>query len=98
MRSCRGSGPRRHMGGSGSSTTSLRTSRTSSTSDGPTDARDPGQTGDVAVGRDGGRGLRRAVGYLRLVHPYPSTLDAVVTGILAAIAGGAPVVALRLAV
>jgi len=50
------------------------------------------------VGRDGGRGLRRAVGYLRLVHPYPSTLDAVVTGILAAIAGGAPAVALRLAV
>ena len=35
-------------------------------------------------------------GLIRIVHPFPSTLDAVVTAAIVLIAGGTPVVALRL--
>lgn len=34
----------------------------------------------------------RAVGVVRLVHPFPSVLDAVATAVLAALAGGGPIV------
>lgn len=42
--------------------------------------------------------MRRLGGFVRLVHPFPSLLDAVVTGAIAAIAGGSPVICLRLAI
>jgi 4-hydroxybenzoate polyprenyltransferase len=38
------------------------------------------------------------VGLVRMVHPFPSLLDAVVTGVIVLIAGGAPAVAARLGV
>ncbi len=37
------------------------------------------------------------VGLLRLVHPFPSALDGIVTGAIVLLAGGPPVAALRLA-
>ena len=39
----------------------------------------------------------RGVGLLRLVHPFPSALDGIVTGGVVMLAGGPPVAALRLA-
>jgi len=42
--------------------------------------------------------VRRLGGVIRLVHPFPSLLDAAVTGVIAAIAGGSPAVCVRLAV
>jgi 4-hydroxybenzoate polyprenyltransferase len=42
--------------------------------------------------------VRRLDGLVRLVHPFPSLLDAVVTGVIAAMAGGSPTVCLRLAI
>ena len=72
------------MVASASSSTSSRTSRISSTSE-------PGVSGSQ-------RGIgRRLYGLVRLVHPFPSTLDAVVTGVVAGIATGRPDVVLRLA-
>jgi 4-hydroxybenzoate polyprenyltransferase len=40
----------------------------------------------------------RALGLIRLFHPFPSILDGVVTAVVALVAGGAPVIALRLGV
>jgi 4-hydroxybenzoate polyprenyltransferase len=42
--------------------------------------------------------VRRLGGFVRLVHPFPSLLDAILTGAIAAIAGGTPAVCARLAV
>ncbi len=42
--------------------------------------------------------MSRVGGFIRLLHPFPSLLDAVVTGAIALIAGGPPMTALRLAV
>jgi 4-hydroxybenzoate polyprenyltransferase len=42
-------------------------------------------------------GLHRAAAFIRLVHPFPSILDAIVTGLLALIAGASVAVAWRLA-
>ena len=39
----------------------------------------------------------RGLGLLRLVHPFPSALDGIVTGAIVLLAGGPPVTALRLA-
>ncbi len=66
-----------------SSTTSSRTSRTSSTSD-----PDPDRAGEPVP----------ASAPYRLVHPFPSVLDAIVTGLLAALAGGGAAVVGMLAV
>src|SRR5580765_746158 len=70
MPSFRASVRRSRMVGSGSSTTSSRTSASSSTSD-----RAPG------VGA-------RALGWIRLTHPFPSILDGLVSGAIAFLAGG----------
>jgi 4-hydroxybenzoate polyprenyltransferase len=42
--------------------------------------------------------VRRLGGFVRLVHPFPSLLDAAITGIIAAIAGGSPADCVRLAI
>ena len=42
--------------------------------------------------------MRRLGGFVRLVHPFPSLLDAAVTGVIAAIAGGSPAACVRLAI
>jgi 4-hydroxybenzoate polyprenyltransferase len=41
--------------------------------------------------------VSRLAGLLRVAHPFPSTLDAIVTGVLASVAGGSPGVVVRLA-
>ncbi|MFI5225865.1 MAG: UbiA prenyltransferase family protein [Candidatus Limnocylindrales bacterium] len=83
MRSCPGSAPRRRTAGNASSITSSRTSRTSSTS-------------DPALDR-AGEPIPASAPY-RLVHPFPSILDAIVTGFLAALAGGGVAVVGMLAI
>jgi 4-hydroxybenzoate polyprenyltransferase len=42
--------------------------------------------------------VSRIGGLVRVAHPFPSTLDALVTGVLATVAGASPGVALRLAI
>ena len=76
------------MAGTGSSSTSSRTSRISSTSD-----PDPPAAGSEAGTASAGR---VAVGVIRLVHPFPSTLAALVTVAIAVLAGGAPATVVRL--
>ncbi|MEA2633160.1 MAG: hypothetical protein QOE66_3379 [Chloroflexota bacterium] len=76
------------MGAPGSSSTSWRTSRISSTSDPP-----PAESGPTATGPSTGDLL---VGIARLIHPFPSILAALVTVAIAVAAGGEPSVVIRL--
>src|SRR5260221_5524484 len=93
MRSCRASDPRPRTAGPGSSSTSSRTSRISSTSDpAPVEGR-PRAAGPAAAGPSTGELL---LGIGRLVHPFPSILAALVTVAIAVVAGGEPAVAIPL--